>query len=787
MTNVLTVFLAVSMLLYIPAATAAETITLDESPVVEGEWGYRPAEGSVSHVNPPGFTWRSQEGLTWEIECARNSGFGDIAYRAEGIEFNVHCPPEIFKPGKYFWRYRGRDSDGAYTHWSAVRSFTIAPDASAMPLPRLEELLARIPKTHPRLFVRPENLGNLRSMAGDDLRDIYDILVDQCEALIADPPDTEEPPKYHDDIVRGSDPWRSIWWGNRMRVVRALNGAATLAFTRLVGGPEKYGIEAKRILLECARWDPKGSTGYRYNDEAGMPYAYFFSRTYTFVNDLLSEEEKETCRRVMKIRGDEMYEHLCPRHLWKPYSSHSNRAWHFLGEVGIAFMNEIEGADDWVWFAANVFFNAYPVWSDDDGGWHEGVSYWWEYQERFTWFADVMREALGIDAFDKPYYSQVGYYAIYLMPPGSRGTGFGDLVGARDPSSYVPLMKTFTSQAGNGHWQWWVERMGGTNARSEYHGHGNYISFIHGAMPGVEAVPPDDLPTSRLFLGTGQAFLNSDLTDGGNNVQIAFKSSPFGTQSHGYEASNSFLLWAYGEHLLIRTGRRDSYGSDHHRNWMWSTRSVNCIRIGGQDQPKRSPKAKGEITAFKTTKSMDIVVGETENFRRAILFVKPDLIVVYDRLASADPTFYEYWLHAVNEIEADNQHDILVRSGDVVCNIDFLAPDGLTFVQTDQYDPNPRPRIKLRQWHLTATTTGSADRMEFVTVYRPHRIGEVVPKEAEIARRDDGYALKVRLGDGDFSAVLPASFDTPQAVSGGAIVMRLERDGRKPEILRLDE
>ena len=66
--------------------------------------------------------------------------------------------------------------------------------------------------------------------------------------------------------------------------------------------------------MECARWDPKGSTGYRYNDEAGMPYAYYFARTYTFVNDLLTEEQKNICRQVMKIRGDEMYNHLCPGH-----------------------------------------------------------------------------------------------------------------------------------------------------------------------------------------------------------------------------------------------------------------------------------------------------------------------------------------------------------------------------------------------------------------------------------------------------------------------------------------
>jgi len=101
-------------------------------------------------------------------------------------------------------------------------------------------------------------------------------------------PDTTEPPRYPPDMIRGSEAWREMWWGNRRYTINALNSAATLAFTRLLGGSQKYGEEAKRILLACARWSPTGSTGYRYNDEAGMPYAYYFARTCTFAHDLSS-------------------------------------------------------------------------------------------------------------------------------------------------------------------------------------------------------------------------------------------------------------------------------------------------------------------------------------------------------------------------------------------------------------------------------------------------------------------------------------------------------------------
>ncbi len=369
----ISITLAAALVVAIAVSGTSAELKLDERDAGAEEWGYRPAAGSVSNVNPPSFSWRPAKGLRWEVQCAKDAEFKRIEYQADNLEFNVHCPDRILQAGEYVWRYRGKDSKGQYTNWSKARPFSIAGGAAAMPMPKREEMIGRIPKSHPRLFMRPENVGHLRDLAKGKMKGEYESLVKECERLLARPPATEEPPAYPKGMARGSEEWRKIWWGNREYTIRALNGAATLAFTRLLGGQEKYGLEAKRILLECAKWDPKGSTGYRYNDEAGMPYAYYFARTYTFVNDLLSVQEKEICRGVIKVRGDEMYEHLCPRHLWQPYASHSNRAWHKLGEAGIAFLGEVEGAEDWVWFAMNVFYNVYPVWSDDDGGWHEGV------------------------------------------------------------------------------------------------------------------------------------------------------------------------------------------------------------------------------------------------------------------------------------------------------------------------------------------------------------------------------------------------------------------------------
>jgi hypothetical protein len=209
-------------------------------------------------------------------------------------------------------------------------------------------------------------------------------------------------------------------------------------------------------------------------------------------------------------------------------------------------------------------------------------------------------------------------------------------------------MTTFAAQAGNPHWQWWVEAMGGPSATSEYHAHGDYITYVHGALPDVAAKPHDDLPSSRVFRGIGQAFLNSNLTDGAENVQVVFKSSPFGTQSHGYEANNSFNLWAYGEHMLIRTGRRDSYGSDHHKNWMWSTRSTNCIRIGGKGPAPAL--VKGSRKHYVRSRQLPRRISSPARPRVSSApssLSSPNSSLSMTVLVSPEPTFYEYWLHAV--------------------------------------------------------------------------------------------------------------------------------------------
>ena len=91
-TNLINVHAAViSFVLLFTAPVLGAELVLNDRPAEPGEWGYRPTAGSVSQVNPPSFSWRPQAGLTWEIQCSNDAEFKKIEYRADGLEFNVHC------------------------------------------------------------------------------------------------------------------------------------------------------------------------------------------------------------------------------------------------------------------------------------------------------------------------------------------------------------------------------------------------------------------------------------------------------------------------------------------------------------------------------------------------------------------------------------------------------------------------------------------------------------------------------------------------------------------------
>lgn len=252
--------------------------------------------------------------------------------------------------------------------------------------------------------------------------------------------------------------------------------------------------------------------------------------------------------------------------------------------------------------------------------------------------------------------------------------------------------------------------------------------------------------------------MNSNLLDGKDNVQVQFKSSPRGRQSHGYNANNSFLLTLNGERALLHSGRRDIHGSPHHREWMWESKSCNSILVGGQGQIKHTPQATGEVTEFAATDVVDVVVGEAadsyeelDRFTRRIVYLKPHAVVIHDILKAKAPSTFQYNLHSRGAFEI-GEHHVTWHGKPGRFDVEFLEPAGLEIEQTDQYDTPPHDwaNFDLGEWHLTADATEKAARQEFLTVMR---INEA-EMETKYDSRGSTRSLQIKLSTGEFAIEL---------------------------------
>jgi hypothetical protein len=740
----------------LPALTLAAVLaaeTPDREPLAD-EWGYRPADGATTPVNPPALSWvHEKTAKSYEVQWADNAAF-ERAVTARDLPWTVYTHSSPLKPGTWHWRYRIARSDGTMSPWSRARRFVVPQDAAEFPQPTMDQLRSRIPAGHPRLFIRAGDLARLREWARGGGAESYRRLIERADALLGAEP-TPEPAT----LGLLSDPaTKQFWWSNRVQTIRAAQEVEILSFVWRMTGEKKYGDAARRFLLKLAAWNLEGPTNFKINCEAAKPMLHRLARGYDWAYDTLSDDERRRLRAVLLRRANDAWVSGEVRqgvgHLNQPYNSHGNRTWHKLGENAVATFGETPESEMFLRYAVTKFFAAYPVWSDDDGGWHEGLSYFAGYMSKAAWWMDFAQSALGIDGFKKPFFAHFGDYALYSAPPGTPDLGFGDLASGR-PGRGWSFMHYFVRRTGNPYWAWWLEAWKIPAEPDE-----PVLDFLWGATAPVAPQPPSGLPPSKVFRGTGIAVLNDNLLDAAGNVQFRFKSSPMGRWSHGHDPHNSFTLNAYGQALLVNNVYRDLYGSPFHAKWVWSTRSQNAVLVNGEGQKPRSADLGGRIVRWEFKDGLDYVVGDAaesyqgklKRFLRHVVFVKPDVIVIADELEAPAPSIFQWMLHAHQPFEVDEPGQRLTTNRNTAgVVVDYAAASPLKMRQWTGYDPEPDweylKSVKSSgippKWHVEASSVEPAARAFTLTVLRPYREGQAPASKPRVEQQGPVIRLAV--------------------------------------------
>jgi hypothetical protein len=642
--------------------------------------GYAPDADRPPTENPPRFSWLPDidDASRYVVELAQDAGFGPGTRRYPDLAWNFFTPPETFAPGIWYWRYALWDEVGQVprSEWSVVRRFDLAEGLPETPVPTPAERRTRASASHPRLWLDSAALDALRARVAEDPAAYgWDRFYAGSVEPWLERPIIEEPKPYPNN-VRVAALWRQMY----IDCQETIYAIRHLAIAGRVLEDARLLDKARDWLLAVAAWDTRGPTSRAYNDEAAFRVVVALAWGYDWLYDHLSAAERATVRAVLLERTREVADHVIAHariHVF-PYDSHAVRSLSaVLTPACIALDGESEEATGWLDYTVDFLATLYSPWAGTDGGWAEGPHYWMTGIAYFIEAANLIVKYLGLDLYKRPFLQNTGAFPLYTKAPGTRRACFGDDSTLGDlPGLKVGYnVRQFAGVTGNGHYQWYFERLKADAAGTEmaFYNYGwwdlNFddLTYSHDHAP-VAAVAPEDLPPVRWFKDIGWVAIQKHMDDPASHIQFLFKSSPYGSLSHSHGDQNAFLLHAYGEDLAIQSGYYVAFGSSMHREWRRQTRSKNAVLIGGQGQYAEKDKAlarKASGTVLDVVEEPGHVLiraDATSAYRvandlilrveRDVHFVADSYFVFVDRVETAEPQTLDWLCHTVGPVDA---------------------------------------------------------------------------------------------------------------------------------------
>jgi len=618
-------------------------------------------------------------------------------------------------------------------------------------------------------------------------------------------PFPDEPVTYGDPDPKNRDSDKADKWRNVQDVCGRVSGvaeAATLIWT--VTGEKKYFVKAKEFLLKSCAWhfapDWKsvpvvGATDIEYNDEANFRLWRKLPLVYDQLRARLTPEEKKIVLAHFKERGDRTVawikaakvEKIQRNSLDVNAESHPVRFMSMVGLTGLALWDDLPEAREWWRFAYVFYRDQFSPWGGDDGGWAEGNAYWRGTFEHAA-FQDTLLAIGDPLAYSSQFWKNSPYFAVYNVQP-YRHTIFGDTSNAGhfdlDPV-VADYMEHIARVQQNGWFRAYAELCTDKRPRPIDKGLAGLDrtyptaceflirNFIASGRPLPLAKRLGELPPYRFFKDVGWVSLHSALGRPADDIQVTFKSSPYGSFSHSHADQNAFILNAYGESLAINSAYREFHRSPHHQQWTWQTKSKNDLLIDGLGQKAQDKKATGKITRFETAPRYawttgDATVayqtgekekGKIQRVTRDLVFVDHRYVVLRDRVVLAAPGTLSWLLHAEKNLSWDGTNNTAFIHGERAALTTQLVAPGVTWQGsvTDQFPVPVDPKYTTgevgasyvtgkwtNQSHLTLESTKPATEFMVYAILWPER--STSAPAALKAALDDG-ALRIARPDG---------------------------------------
>ena len=642
-------------------------------------------------VNPPVFVWKPDvKSDRYTLQISTDESFSSCVLEVGDIRDSLFLPERRFDTGTYFWRWA--NEAGAVDTWS----FTITADSVDIEVPVADSWIDKIPAQHPRLYLRPGDIEELRrSYRDEDEAPVVQSIVKEAQTLVGETHSMDEPEYLPDrtlDYEAFIEAFQRIMWGSRAFAL----GATHLALGWLITGEEDYGRAACARFVSLARWDPDGSSSIDANDEAHMSIIWHGIAGIDWVWSLFTKDEQKLVSDHVRKRAENTFVHMHDRGTYgiTRFDSHAGREIVFLAWTLLAFHDEIPESGAMLEWLRPVLCGLWPVWSGPDGAWAEGISYALAYVSIMAEFGFILKHATGVDLFRKPFWRNHADWRESFMPAYSEWIGFGDHseawrqtwlrsadlvelidreVGISDHESYVDALR----KRG-------VELPSRSNIMNYVVSFSGFFSeFRSVGKPALRAGSStnESVQSSsevlRVFPETGWAAFRSNRKEASEDVALVFRSSSFGSISHSHASNNDFALHAAGRILLMPSGYYCGYGSPHHATWVWHTKSHNCATLSGASQLLRSYESTGMLKGAHEDERVAYLRGEAAasygayatRYDRHILYLKRfGVILMIDAFRAKEgiEVAYEWNAHSFYRFSWDEQENrFSVQTADI--------------------------------------------------------------------------------------------------------------------------
>lgn len=649
------------------------------------------------------------------------------------VAWSMFSPHKILAPGTWYWRFRSVGKNDKGMNWSKTYSFTVKNETPKFATPPFKRLVAGIPASYPRMYVfLKEGFAYAQKHAS-------------------------EFPEYKELIRRVNGAMKLDYKSKPDGVARIsalTNAVFYLHQAFCVTGERMYSdklVEMGRSMADVAD-DPALQ-----NDFMSGDYCLQLLNVYDVCYDQLTATDRKNIEKAVINLTGEIYRgcldneenHIFDNHFWQLTIRQ-------LFQTGVMFHDKYPIAHDMLEYCYELWTTRGPGGGFImDGSWNYGTGYFNVDINTNYYFPAALSYFTGYNFLNHPWYKEAGKALCYIWPPNSYSPGFGDgHEGGVQPSrGRVGLADFLARETGDPYAAWYVNECERTAKP------GNRLTddillrlyrFANLHRPYKNPGLPLNHPKLMWFKDCGEVEAHSDIANTNNSLFLSFRSSPYGSGSHTLADQNSFNLHYKGLPVYRSTGLYWNFCDPHNLLSYRHTRAHNTLLIDGIGQPFTT-RAYGEVLRAFDGKNISYCLGDASNaycgtseysmwiknfknanitqtpengfgktplklYRRHMLLLHPDKVVIYDELEAEKPVRWDWLLHSPVQFQIDAKENKLTtineKSGfqsvaQLFCN------QVSTISQTDQYVAAPDQKFNKNkteispEWHLTASFSSS--------------------------------------------------------------------------------